>query len=105
MKRGWAAICDRCGFEYKSYELRKEWQGLMTCHTCWEPRHPQDFVRSIPDKTAVPWTRPESTDRFISLCYIEDRSGYAGFGTAGCMIAGNTTHTATFLLELVGTTI
>lgn len=44
-------ICDRCGFEFRLNQLRKEWNGLKTCNgpntnQCWEPRHPQDFVRA-----------------------------------------------------------
>lgn len=36
----WNAICDRCGFKYKASMLKEEWQGLMTCPTCWETKHP-----------------------------------------------------------------
>ena len=70
MKRGWNAVCDRCGFEFKSYELQKEWTGNMTCKRCWEPRHPQDFVRGVPDNQVPPWTRPEPADVFINVPYI-----------------------------------
>ena len=60
----WNAICDRCGFEYKSDQLRLEWTNLRTCcgpgtNECWEPRHPQDFVKGKPDRQAPPWVRPE----------------------------------------------
>ncbi len=59
----WRAICDRCGQNYHDVHLRKEWTGLMVCHgpgtgNCWEPRHPQDFVRGISDLQAPPWSRP-----------------------------------------------
>lgn len=93
------AICDRCGFEYFNYQLKKEWQGLMTCQNCWEPRHPQDFVRSKKDDQTVPWSRPEPEDIFIQVCDIVKSSGYAGLGTAGCMIAGNTRFTPEFLRD------
>ncbi len=64
-KGQWKVECDRCGFDYKSGQLRKEWQGLMTCYGpgtngCHEDRHPQDFVRAKPDRQAVAWTRPPS---------------------------------------------
>lgn len=57
----WNAECERCGFKYKARQLRPEWNGLRTCHGpgtngCWEERHPQDFVRSRPDKQSVPWS-------------------------------------------------
>ena len=56
----WNAICDRCGFKFKNIDLKVEWNGLMTCKDCWEPRHPLDFVRGIPDDSSVPWSRPDS---------------------------------------------
>lgn len=59
----WNAICDRCGFKFKSSQIRKEWNGLRTCRACWEPRHPLDFVRGKPDSQTVPWSRPD-TDTF-----------------------------------------
>ncbi|QDP48390.1 MAG: hypothetical protein Tp118SUR00d2C21406231_6 [Prokaryotic dsDNA virus sp.] len=63
-------ICDRCGFKYKAKHLRKEWNGLRTCHGsgtngCWEPRHQQDFVRGQADRQKPEWTRPEPTPTFI----------------------------------------
>lgn len=61
----WNAICDRCGFEFKSDELRMEWTGLMVCHPCWEPRHPQDLIRPHREAPPLPWVRPEPTDVFI----------------------------------------
>lgn len=60
----WNAICDRCGFECKSYQLSQEWTGLMVCKDCWEPRHPQDTIKGVPDRQALPWTRPEPADVF-----------------------------------------
>jgi len=62
----WNAICDRCGFKFKSGELRLEWDNLRVCKACWEPRQPQDFVRGVKDKQTPPWTRPEPTDVELS---------------------------------------
>jgi hypothetical protein len=36
------ADCDVCGETLKLSDLRKEWNGLMACDGCWEPRHPND---------------------------------------------------------------
>lgn len=47
------AECQRCGFEYRQKELKKEWTNLIVCPDCYEPRHPQDFVRAAPDKVAA----------------------------------------------------
>lgn len=66
----WLVTCDRCGWVYHSADLRKEWNGLMTCHggntnKCWEERPKQDFVKGRADKQAPPWVRPEPEDDFI----------------------------------------
>ena len=59
----WLVICDRCGFKKTNDQVRKEWTGLIVCaDTCWEPRHPQEFVRPRPDEQKVAFTRPEPTD-------------------------------------------
>ena len=66
----WNVICDRCGVKRKNDQVRKEWTGLIVCiDKCWEERHPQDFVRSKPDDTSVPFTRPEKTDIFVDVTY------------------------------------
>jgi len=54
------AICDRCGFKFKASDLKKEWTGWMVCDSCWEPRHPQEFLRGKEDNSNVPWSRPDS---------------------------------------------
>ena len=35
------AICDRCGQQYDYLDLKKEWNGLLVCPECYEPKHPQ----------------------------------------------------------------
>lgn len=66
------AICDRCGFQYGLGDLRKEWTGLMVCsgpgtNDCWERRHPQEYVRAVPDTQGVrPDMRPEAADVFLN---------------------------------------
>ena len=69
-KGQWNVICDRCGFQYKARQLRAEWTGLRVCcgagtSDCWEPRHPQEFVRGKADRQMPPWTRPGGEDRFV----------------------------------------
>ena len=54
------AICDTCGFKYKASQLRMTWDGYFVCDPCWEPRHPQDFVRSKVDKLRVDIVRPDN---------------------------------------------
>ena len=68
----WKAVCDRCGTTYYSSQLRLEWTGLRVCdgggtNKCWEPRHPQEFVRGKADRQAPPWTRPEPAEIDVSI--------------------------------------
>lgn len=66
LKRGsHNVICDRCGIKYKADELKKEWQGYMVCATCFEPRHPQDLIRSVRDHKPKAYYRPEPEPDFI----------------------------------------
>tara|TARA_R110000782_G_scaffold218427_1_gene305776 strand:- start:10087 stop:10353 length:267 start_codon:yes stop_codon:yes gene_type:complete len=67
----WNVICDRCGFEYKSRQLRKEWTGLRVCdgagtNECFETRNPQDFLRGRKDQQNPPWVRPEPAEIDVS---------------------------------------
>ena len=55
------AICDRCGFEYKLRDLKKEWTSLMVCGSCFDPapaqlRAPDVRAEGIP----LPNARPDS---------------------------------------------
>jgi len=55
----WNVLCPRCGFKYKSHDMRKEWTGEWVCKYDWDPRHPQDFVRGIKDDQSVPFSYPD----------------------------------------------
>ena len=59
------AICDRCGFQYMLSELQETWDGLMVCPRDFEERHPQDFVRGVPERIAIQGARPPATDVFV----------------------------------------
>ena len=55
----WNVICDRCGIKTKASLCRLTWDNLFVCRgRCWEPRHPQDFVRGKEDRQQVPISRP-----------------------------------------------
>lgn len=60
----WNAVCFQCGRKRKASELKKHWQGYYVCPEHWEPRQPQDFVRSVPDVQTPPWTQPMPADTF-----------------------------------------
>ena len=62
----WLAVCDQCGMKAFASQLTKRWDGYMVHKEerfgCWETRHPQEFVRAVPDNHPLPWTRPEPAD-------------------------------------------
>jgi hypothetical protein len=53
------AICAVCGFKFKASELIRRWDGLLVDKACWEPRHPQEFIRAKHDEKPLPFTRPD----------------------------------------------
>ena len=84
----WKCVCEACGRVYKNTQLRQRWDGFLVCEDDWEPRQPQDFVRGVADYQAPPYTRPEQADQFVPVCTPNSISAYAGWGQAGCAIAG-----------------
>ncbi len=59
------ACCDCCGFNFKQSMLRKRWDGAMVCSKDWEPRHPQDSLKAMPERQTIVNPRPEPTYRFV----------------------------------------
>lgn len=54
------AICDLCGRKRHASELKMTWDNFFVCaDTCWQPRHPQDFVEGKADDQTVPIARPD----------------------------------------------
>lgn len=51
-------VCDICGFDYRRSQMKQRWDGLWVCGADWEPRHPQDFVKGVPDRQNPPVVRP-----------------------------------------------
>ena len=56
----YSAICDECGFKFKASELMRRWDGAMVDAACFEPRHPQEFIRATNDTTKLPFIRPDN---------------------------------------------
>lgn len=56
------AICDVCGWQFKSTELRQRWDGYMVCDKDWETRNILDFYRPRNDNHKLPWTRSDTTE-------------------------------------------
>jgi len=60
------ATCQRCGGKFKASECELEWTGLFVCkETCYEPRHPQDFVRGVKEDQTVPIASPPPPPIFV----------------------------------------
>lgn len=81
----WNAVCSMCGRKRKASTMVKNWQGLYRCPEHNEPRHPQDFVRAVPDNMSVPWAQPE-TDIDLQICTFNGLSAVPGYALPGCMI-------------------
>lgn len=65
------AICDYCGFQFRSEDLREDWQGFWACDEDFERRHPQDFLRVKEEKIAADQPlRPEDTSNVIDVSFI-----------------------------------
>lgn len=67
----WNAICDVCGFKLKASQLRKRWDGMMCCEEDWETRNPLDFLKVADEHIAPPWSRPEGTDTFVNVTFLD----------------------------------
>ena len=77
----WNLCCDVCSKKIKSGIAKQRWDGFITCPSCFETRHPQDFVRARQDKISVPFTRPRPVDVFIIVDYdMYVDSGYVADG-------------------------
>lgn len=59
------AICDASGFKCNLRDLVRQWDGAMVLPRFLDKRNPQDFVRGVPDKQSLPYSRPEAPDAFI----------------------------------------
>ena len=63
------AICDRCGQQYDYLDLKKEWNGLLVCPECYEPKARQlEPTQTGADAEALFQPRPdvkEDNNKFI----------------------------------------
>lgn len=89
----WNARCSMCGAKRKASQLVKNWQGMYRCPQHNEPRHPQDFVRAVPDTQTPPWVQAINEDRFIGVtavevCTLNDQSAIPNYAEPGCVKPG-----------------
>ena len=92
----WWVLCDVCNLKIKASKSKHRWDGLIVCDSCFEQRHPQDYIKVRQDKITVPFQRPRSTDVFIDVPYQGDtltctpmsRFAIPGEAISGCVITG-----------------
>jgi hypothetical protein len=84
----WNAVCYECGRKRKASQLRRHWQGYWVCPEHWEARHPQDFVRGVPERATPPWVQPMPGDSFTAVCEPNGLSAVPGFAQPGCATPG-----------------
>lgn len=73
-------VDDRTGFPQRAERTREEWTGMIVGRRVWEPRQPQDKVRTVPDLQAAPRPRPLSQDTFVGPYYVQVASTGASIG-------------------------
>lgn len=73
----WNVICQRCGFKRTNNDvIRESRTNLLVCRdTCFEPIHPQEFIKSKADKQSVSFTRPKPTNVFVDVTYASSSTG------------------------------
>lgn len=54
--------CDRSGFICNRSDCRTTWDNKLVRWDFWEPRHPQDILRTKADNQSVPDARNEIPD-------------------------------------------
>lgn len=84
----WLAVCDVCGFEFPSNEIKDRWDGLKVCSKDWEVKHPQLYIRAPRESIAPPWVRPEPADAFVTFCTLDQSMAIPGTAIPGCMTPG-----------------
>ena len=78
--------CMRTGMIIRSEDAVEEWNGLIVAASEWEPRHPQDLIRGIPDDIAAKGLlSPENQGTNISG---GGALAVAGWAVAGEAVAG-----------------
>ena len=83
----WNAECWECGRKFKASTLLWHWQGYYVCKAHWEPRQPQDFVRSVNDTQMPPWTQPLPAWAYAARCYPNGITAIADYAVADCAVA------------------
>ena len=89
----WNAICDACGRKRKGSTLQLQWNGLRVCPEHWESRHPQDFVRALPESPTPAFVR-QPADVMIDFlfCTVQGSTAIPGWAMPACMTPSRTSQ-------------
>jgi hypothetical protein len=83
-------VDDVDGATIRSSDAKKTWDNKVVHKRNFEPRHPQEFVRGLPDNTAPRGlVRPQPADILIERPILE-APAIAGLAVAGVSISGDT---------------
>ena len=63
-------VCDQTGQEVWDDEVRRQWDGLIVRKKSWDPRHPQELIRTRPERGTVSPHRPVPDP-----IYLDDSAG------------------------------
>lgn len=85
----WNTVCFECGMKFKASIMRKHWQGYWVCPTHWEARHPQDFVKGLPDDQTPGWVQPKPADVFATFPTAADTTAIPHYAIPGYSIPAN----------------
>lgn len=59
--------CPRCGMQRRLRTFKTEWNGMRVCEECFDPRHPQERVKGVPDRQFVNDPRPDPEPIELSI--------------------------------------
>lgn len=82
----WNVRCSMCYAKRKASEMVKNWQGQYRCPTHNEPRHPQDFLKAIPDNPSVPYVQDPGQSFVTNFCDLQGISGVTDYASADCAV-------------------
>lgn len=67
----WNVVCDRTGFRLPNTVCQFQWNNLLVWDRVWEARQPQDYLRGLPDNQSVPYARPQTEPRFLTVNQVK----------------------------------
>jgi hypothetical protein len=60
----WWVLCQQCHRKMRASQSTKRWDNLIVhkdpAEGCFETRHPQEFVRAVPDSLPLPFVSPDN---------------------------------------------